>query len=250
MKTIKIKNIVVGEGIPKIAVSIMGNTKEKIKENMEKIDLRKVDMIEWRADYFEDVFNLEKVLEVLEYLRYKFIDKPIIFTFRTKEEGGEREIELDYYTILNKTVASSGNVDLVDVQICLDSNTVKQNIYNIHEENILVIGSNHDFLKTPKKEDMIETLKLGEDMGADILKLAVMPHNTEDVLDLLSITSYMRKLAKRPIVTISMGSLGVISRISGGTFGSSITFGAIDKGSAPGQISVDELFNILHSIFA
>ena len=47
-----------------------------------------------------------------------------------------------------------------------------------------------------------------------------------------------------PIVTMSMGKLGIISRLSGEIFGSSITFGTIsDKVSAPGQIGIKELKN-------
>lgn len=87
-----------------------------------------------------------------------------------------------------------------------------------------------------------------EELGVDILKLAVMPNSPKDVLALLSVTEEMKSLTKNPIVTISMGSLGSISRISGETFGSSVTFGAIGKVSAPGQISVETLFDILNAI--
>ncbi len=249
METIKIKDIIIGGGRPKIAVSIMGDTKEKIIENIGKVDQEKVDIIEWRADFFDHVFDLEKVLDILKCLKGKIINKPLIFTFRTKEEGGEKEIDLDYYTSLNKAVASSGSVDLIDIQICMDNSTVKDNIDYIHRQNLLVIGSNHDFIKTPSEEDMINIFKLGESMGADILKLAAMPQSADDVLNLLSFTNDMKKLIERPIVTISMGNLGAISRICGGTFGSSVTFGAVGKGSAPGQISIDELYSILNTIY-
>lgn len=53
------------------------------------------------------------------------------------------------------------------------------------------------------------------------------------------------KHADRPLITMSMGSLGVVSRVSGATFGSAATFGAAKKASAPGQVSVDELRSIL-----
>lgn len=248
MKTIKVKDVIIGEGIPKIAVSIMGTTIEKIIQTLDTIDRKKVDIVEWRADYFEDVFDLQKVLETLKLIRKTLIDTPIIFTFRTKDEGGEKKIDIDYYTILNKAVASSCDVDIIDIQVFLDKEKVRENIDNIQREGVFVIGSNHDFLKTPKKEDMLNRLKFMETLGVDILKLAVMPISPGDVLDLLSVTNTIRKFTNSPIITISMGSLGSISRISGETFGSSVTFGAIGKVSAPGQISVDELFDILNSI--
>lgn len=248
MKTINIKDVIIGEGIPKIAVSITGTSKKEIIEIAEGIDKRKVDIVEWRADYFKDVFEIEKVLEVLKCLANLLGNMPLIFTFRTKEEGGEKKISMEYYTTLNKAVAGSVCVDIIDIQTFLNKDVVMENISNIRKENVLVIGSNHDFYQTPKKEDMVERLKLSEDLGADIIKLATMPNSVEDVLNLLSVTNDIKEDIKVPLITIAMGKLGVISRICGEAFGSSVTFGGMDKVSAPGQIPVGELFNILNSI--
>lgn len=88
-------------------------------------------------------------------------------------------------------------------------------------------------------------------MGADIPKIAVMPQSAGDVLTLLSATEEMaRCYADRPIITMSMSSQGVISRLCGEVFGSSMTFGAVGQVSAPGQIPVDQLcqaLEILHN---
>lgn len=120
------------------------------------------------------------------------------------------------YTALNKSVAQSGNVDLVDVEIFSGDEVVNENITNIHDAGVLVVGSNHDFFKTPDKDDIVSRLRRMQDMGADIPKIAVMPQTAEDVLTLLAATNEMHnKYADRPIITMSMGSLGVISRLSG-----------------------------------
>lgn len=248
LNTIKVKDLIIGQGIPKIAVSIRERRKKEIIKAAEEVDIKIVDIVEWRADYFEDVFQTHKVLEVLKGLRKIFTNTPLIFTFRTIEEGGEKEIDMAYYTRLNKLVAASNYVDIIDIQTLLNKDLVEENIENIHRENVFVIGSNHDFLGTPTKGKMVKILKLSEALGADILKLATMPNTVEDVLDLLSLTSAIKKDIKAPLITISMGKLGIISRISGETFGSSISFGAMNKLSAPGQIPVGDLYNILHSI--
>ena len=110
----------------------------------------------------------------------------------------------------------------------------------IHESNVNVIASNHDFAKTPSKESMIQILCKMQDMKADILKLAVMPQNSDDVLRLMEATKEMVKHhAKQPVVTISMSDLGRITRVSGEEFGSCMTFGAGRDASAPGQIEAD-----------
>ena len=54
--------------------------------------------------------------------------------------------------------------------------------------------------------------------------------------------------AKIPIVTMSMGKVGISSRILGEVFGSAITFGSVKRASAPGQIPADELSEVLDII--
>jgi len=61
----------------------------------------------------------------------------------------------------------------------------------------------------------------------------------------LDATWEVRQTANRPIVTISMGKLGLVSRIAGSTFGSAITFGTAGTASAPGQLDSANLKNIL-----
>lgn len=248
MKPLKVRNVNIGEGIPKIAVSITGKTKKEIKEiidKIDKIDLSKVDIVEWRGDFFEDILDMEKALEILKIIRGSLKDTPIIFTFRTKKEGGEKEISPDRYFTLNEEIGKSGLVDIIDIEIFSTGKNLDGLIEAIKKENIFVIGSNHDFLKTPSKKEIIDRFERMEKSGVDIFKFAFMPKNPEDVLGLLKLTNKMKDIIKKPIVTISMGSLGKISRISGRIFGSSISFGALEEKSAPGQIPLDDLYNIL-----
>ena len=72
-----------------------------------------------------------------------------------------------------------------------------------------------------------------------------MPQSSADVLTLLEATVEARQIVNRPIVTISMGKLGLISRIAGSTFGSTFTFGSAGTASAPGQLDSVNLKNIL-----
>lgn len=245
MTVLRIRDLNIGEGTPKIAVSITGRTEDEILEILDRMDLKKIDIVEWRGDFFRDIFDMDKMLSILQLIRKHVKNTPIIFTFRTKQEGGEREISIDSYYILNKLVAESRMVDMVDIEIRLNSKETEELIKVIHGEGVFVIGSSHEFSKTPSEEKMIRKLKEMESMGGDILKLAVMPKTSEDVLRLLNITNEMKNHTRKPVVTISMGNLGMVSRISGGAFGSCITFGALDKRSAPGQIPIDILFNIL-----
>lgn len=248
-KAYEVKGIKIGEGKPKIIVPIVEKEKKSIIEKALSLKGLPFDVIEWRVDFYEDVFETSKVIETLTDLRSALVDKPILFTFRTKKEGGEREISMEEYTDLNRIVANSGLVDFIDVEIFSGDEIVRQNIDNIHDANILVVASNHDFHKTPEKEELLKRLKKMQEMGADIPKIAVMPQTIHDVLVLLSATHEMVSLfADRPIITMSMSSKGVISRMAGEVFGSAMTFGSFGQASAPGQVPIDKLESVLEII--
>jgi len=249
-KVITIRNTKIGEGIPKIIVPIVEKTREKIVEKAKSFKGMKIDAVEWRADFYDDIYDNAKVVETAKLLRDAMPDMPLLFTFRTDTEGGEKSITMEAYTSLNKAVAQSGAVDMVDVQIFSGDDVVRENIANIHEAGVYVVASNHDFSKTPDKDELVRRLRKMQDMGADILKIAMMPKSADDVLTLLAATYEMyTKYAEKPLITMSMAPLGVISRLACEVFGSSMTFGAVGQVSAPGQIPVEKLstaLNILH----
>ena len=246
MNTVKVRNVEIGSGVPKICVPIVGVTKDEIIAEAKTFDSIPVDVVEWRVDWFEGVFEFDKVEDVLKDLREALGETPILFTFRTSKEGGEKAIEPDAYAELNIKAAQTGYVDLVDVEIFTGDDIVKKIIDGAHAAGVKVIASNHDFFKTPAKADIIYRLRKMQDMNADIPKIAVMPQNKKDVLTLLAATEEMTtNYADRPIITMSMAGTGVISRLCGEVFGSSMTFGAAKKASAPGQMGVNDLNTVL-----
>ncbi|MBO4990857.1 MAG: type I 3-dehydroquinate dehydratase, partial [Firmicutes bacterium] len=88
-------------------------------------------------------------------------------------------------------------------------------------------------------------LRRMEDMGGDIAKIAVMPQTALDVAELLAAAAESREKLSCPVVAISMGGLGVASRMVGQIFGSAITFGTVGNGSAPGQLPVGRMKEVL-----
>ena len=245
MNTVQVKNTVIGEGRPKICVPIVGKTKTDILEEAKKITTLPVDVVEWRVDWFDDVFATEKVLETAKELQEVLKDIPVLLTFRTSKEGGEKEISVNDYAALNIAAAQSGYVDLIDVEAFTGDEVVKTIINAAHEAGVKVIASNHDFFKTPSENEILSILKQMEEAGADIAKIAVMPTCTEDVLTLLSATCKAKKELSCPVITMSMAKAGLISRLSGEVFGSCLTFGAAGNVSAPGQINALKLRSVL-----
>lgn len=244
--TVKVKNIELGTGMPKICVSITGRTVEEILQQAEEIKKNPVDIVEWRVDYYSEVFDIEKLTDTLRKLADVLGDCPILFTFRRKVEGGEKDISLEDYKKLNLEVIESRLVDLVDVELFTGDELVSEVVEAAHDNNVKVVISNHDFAKTPEKEELLARLQKMQELGGDLPKIAVMPQCEKDVLTVLSATEeFNRESADRPFITISMSKAGLISRIAGGVFGSAMTFGAVGEVSAPGQIEAGKLKGIL-----
>lgn len=249
MNQLKVRNLVLGEGMPKICVPIVGTSWEEIKEQAEEIVKLPVDFVEWRMDWYEKVTEESSVIDILGLLRQYLGDLPLLATFRTKQEGGMQEFSQQEYCALMNTVLTSGYIDLADVELFLGEKLVKELIEAAHRAGVFVVASNHDFFKTPTKEEMIRRLCKMQELGADVLKIAVMPNTNRDVLTLLETTVEMNEVyAKKPLITMAMSGIGMISRLSGECFGSAVTFGAARKASAPGQIGVEQLREILQIV--
>ncbi|GHV97084.1 3-dehydroquinate dehydratase [Lactobacillus nasalidis] len=244
MTTVKVRNIVLGEGLPKIAVPNVGATEEEILASAKEIAAAKPDIMEWRIDYYEaGIKDNEKLIATAKALRDVVGELPVLVTFRTKNEGGVLELGEDEYLDLVATVVTNRLGDAVDIELFHDEERVKDLVKQAHNYNVVVIMSNHDFEKVPAKDVIEFRLKKMADLGADVPKLACMPHSADDVLTLLSATNDARKALSTPIITMAMADLGKVSRIAGQVFGSCLSFGAVGKTSAPGQLSIEDLRN-------
>lgn len=249
MQTVQIKNVILGEGAPKIIVSLMAKDIAAVKSEALAYRSADFDILEWRGDHFAAIADTAAALEALRELRAVFPDKPILFTFRSKKEGGEEELAPEAYIALNIAIAESGLVDAIDLELFTGDALVSQAIARAHAKGVKVVMSNHDFYKTPAKEEIVKRLTKMQELGADVPKIALMPESKTDVLTVLAATlEVSEKIADRPIITMSMSKTGVISRLAGEVFGSAATFGAVQKASAPGQISVTDLRTVLSII--
>ncbi|MCM3693480.1 type I 3-dehydroquinate dehydratase [Neobacillus niacini] len=248
-RSVTVKGISIGEGAPKICVPMVGKTIPELTEEADFLKTTDLDVVEWRVDFFADVEDLDKVKDALREIRSILPDTPLVFTFRSAKEGGEKEVSTSYYFELNKVMVESGLIDIVDVELFNNEESIKTLISVARNHNVYVIISNHDFHETPAKEEIISRLCKAQELGGDLPKIAVMPQSAADVLTLLDATNTMNEhYNDTPIITMSMAGKGVISRLAGEIFGSALTFGAAKKSSAPGQVPVTELRNILSLI--
>ena len=93
---------------------------------------------------------------------------------------------------------------------------------------------------------MVGKFNTAERLGADIAKVAVMPNDPDDVLTLLSATRQASGQVQIPVISMSMGSYGAQTRLFGWVYGSALTFAVGARGSAPGQIPIEDLSMVLN----
>lgn len=233
---------------PKTCIPLLIKKIDDLKVKFEVMKDKKFDMIEIRIDYFEEIFNEEKLLCFLKEVREIFTDKEVIFTLRTKEEGGNLEISEEGYKRINTLVLENSNIDFIDFEVSKNKDLLKKLIFFANSKKVKTILSYHNFERTPLKEELLEKIIRMEKLKGDINKLALMPNDMFDVLNLLKLSLEMKEYSKNPFVFISMGKLGMATRFLGEIFGSCITFGTLEDKNSIGQINIDDLEIILEAI--
>lgn len=269
MSFVEVRGVRIGEGIPKVCVPVFGREKEAVLSAARAARVAEPDLAEWRVDYLEEVFlqnaelNRALLAELFHGIRGVLGEIPLLFTFRTKAEGGEQAASEEQYFALNRFAAECGETDLLDLELLRGDGLLCGLISIAHANGVKVIVSNHDFEKTPPDEVMRERLCHMDALGADLAKLAVMPQSAADVLRLMSVTlkcgagenergkEQVQKEIQNdmhcscPIISMSMGQLGLLSRLSGELTGSALSFGTAGMASAPGQIDAGALRTML-----
>lgn len=241
-----IKGKIIGKGKPLVCVPVMGSSKEEILRETRRLEEAHTEMIEWRVDAFENVESPNAIREILNEMKHIIKESILVYTFRSKNQGGCKALSAaDIYDI-HQVAAESDVVDFIDVEYFEAKNPQKE-IAMLREMGAYVIASHHDFEQTPDPEVIRMLLEQIRESGADVVKLAVMPQNMWDVLHLLEETNrFHENHPDYPLITMSMGAKGGISRVAGEFFGSCVTFGAGGQASAPGQLPVKQLEEILH----
>ena len=246
MKTVKMRDLTIGTGCPKVIVPIVAKDLPGILAKANELTACTMDVVEWRVDFFEKMKEKSAVEGMLQELSNVLGDIPLLFTLRTDREGSSTHVETKEYEEILCHAAACPETDLIDVEVMPDPFCAAAIIDTAHTHGTPVIGSNHHFEGTPSNEEIDCIFSCMEKAGADILKMAVMPADRRDVVRMMERTLTWKEKTDRPLITMSMGALGCVSRMCGELTGSSVTFASVTAASAPGQIDMASLKNILH----
>ena len=217
----------------KLVVSVMPKSLEEAQgiDAMRYID---ADIIEWRADFLPK----EAILQVAPAIFEKFAGRELLFTLRTRAEGGEIDLDSAEYVQIIKDVAQLYQPEYIDFEYFSHKDVFEE---MLDFPNLVL--SYHNFQETP--ENMMEVLSELTSLTPKVVKVSVMAHTEQDVLDLMNFTRGFKTLnPEQEYVTVSMGKVGKVSRITSDVTGSSWSFASLDEASAPGQISLSSMQKI------
>ncbi len=239
IKSIKIRNEVFSADEPKICVPLTGTSPDALLQQAART--RAVaDVAEWRADYFASG-DLPAILpQVLAQLRAALGDMPLLFTYRSKPEGGNGTAPDEAYAAICAAAVASGGVDLLDMEYSRGAALCGALAGAAHSAGVHTVISRHDFCGTPPEDALMEQFAAMRAAGADFPKLACMANTPQDVLALLA-ASARHADAHGPVIAVPMGAIGRFGRVAGGLYGSCLTFAALDgDASAPGQLPAEQ----------
>lgn len=216
---------------PHIAASVSDRELEIIDSAV----LKAIDLIELRIDHFTSI-STGHIAGVIRKARS--LNRHLICTVRSPDEGGR--ISITDEERLEIFGVAAPLVDIIDIEA---SSAIFRDVLDmVNKNNKILIASVHNFNCTPPYREMEEMIRFNKARGAHIVKIATMPQRREDILEMTRLTVMHHR---DNIVTISMGQMGMITRLFFPFIGSLFTFASVGSTKAPGQIDAIRLREIM-----
>ncbi|WP_434311055.1 type I 3-dehydroquinate dehydratase [Hominifimenecus sp. rT4P-3] len=238
-KTVKLRNVVLGSGSLALIMPIAAKDTEEVVSLAKEFEAYDPDILEWRVDYFDEVENIPILLEAAKALRETVGDRAVMATPRHKEENGVREIKPEKKKEILLALIRSGVIDMVDVEMRYGEAYIRSLQEECQKYGVALMVSYHDLQHTPDSAEIISLLKKEVELGADVCKVSFVAETYGDNDRLGKAIAEARTAGvDAPIVSISAGPKGTLSRICGDVFGSDGTFVSTGKTH---QIHIDDV---------
>lgn len=241
---------VLGGARPMVCIPLVGKDRDAIMAEAKNVPVIAPDIIELRIDWWDFIEDTAQSIAMVREVRKTVGDTPIILTCRGDWEGGCKKVSDTAKFAVYAAAVREELVDFIDMELKYGQEKIDEVKAMLKGGKTSLIVSFHNFQQTPPQDELFSIMEQEIKAGTDVAKLAAMPRSEEDVLAVLAATlAVRRKYPDTPIISMSMGPLGAVTRIVGGLFGSDLTFAVGSKASAPGQIPVDELrkcFEVVH----
>jgi 3-dehydroquinate dehydratase/shikimate dehydrogenase len=244
----------------KICISLpvkSGNVQDNVK-TIKKALKYHPNFIELRFDYIDQIeaINPDLTDSLLKIIKPYC---PVIYTFRDFSEGGQFQVDEKDRLDIQKSLIKS-KPDYIDLEMETKEQMLKQLIPLASLENVKLIFSHHDLKSTPLYEDAQNYLNKFIDKLKDIVmqdfdivdqyvfKMIFTAEKFIDNLVPLNLCNNLHRNNLR-IISFCMGTIGTFSRIFCTKFGSFLTYGSLEKETAPGQLKIEKIRKIHDDFF-
>lgn len=237
---------IAGGKFPLICTPLVGRTHDKVLAELQQVLPKKPDVLEWRVDFFDGIGDHAAVIALARAIKAAAGGIPLLFTRRSTIEGGEKiALNEEQVLAMYEAVCASRSIDLIDYEMANEAANIVRVRTAAKANDIPLVLSFHNFSYTPSLDTLVGKFLSADQLGADVAKVAVMPRDLDDVLTLLSATQAANKKLRIPLISMSMGPYGSLTRMFGWAFGSSLTFAVGAAASAPGQVPIEDLNTVL-----
>ena len=228
--------------LPAVCAPLVARTPEALVAEAAAVAALRPDLLEWRVDFFERIADTAQVLAAARAVQQAAGDIPVLFTRRAQREGGQAiPLTEPQVLALYEAVAASGTVAAMDFEMGNAAADVQQVRALTRSHGLALVLSFHDFQRTPPDAELDARFTEAGRLQADVAKVAVMPQSLDDVHRLLGATLRASGRLSIPVISMSMGGLGAVTRLCGGVFGSALTFAVGSAPSAPGQVPIADV---------
>lgn len=223
-----------------LCAPLVAETPEALALEAEQAGARGADLVEWRADYLAGL-SPGDVPTLLATVRSRS-RVPVLFTCRASFEGGATLIPEEGRIAILEAAVLSGSADLVDLELAMAPEARNGLLALARRHGVPVLLSSHDFQRTPDEQEILGLLARQQAAGAAVAKVATMAQTAVDGLHLLSACARARaEFLRIPLAGIAMGAAGAFTRVLGPLFGVDLTFAMAVRGSAPGQLDLQDV---------
>ncbi|MGN0992139.1 MAG: type I 3-dehydroquinate dehydratase [Candidatus Ventricola sp.] len=247
-KTARLGRVTLGEGMPAICVPVMGRTIPEIAQAAARAKAAQADVIELRIDSLTDMPLRQQAVDACRAVRENAGEIPLLFTMRTRRDGGAGSADAEAYETLLCAVIESRACDAVDCELSVGEEAFARIAEKARKAGVLLVGSSHEFGEIGDMRRAAQWLRRQEALGADVCKAAVMTRTNAEAFALAQVYASVCEELTIPMIAIAMGPAGVITRIGGACLGSCLTFGTAGEASAPGQIDARRLRTALEIV--
>ena len=218
---------------PLVCVSIEGYTVKECIKSAGLATLAGADLLEIRFDCFylskvhhqtpegqeeskkknyevipRDISEVD-VLNTINRLK-ESIENPVIFTCRSKEEGGYFPgTEDERIEVLTKAIQSE--VSWIDLEINLEPKARKKLSDSASKSNIKIVSSFHDINQTPNADEIISLIEDNSDSG-DLVKLCFKTNDHHDGIEIVNACWTLRNSLQKMSV-MGLGPSGDWTRL-------------------------------------